>query len=96
MSWCPCFPLLSSTHLNEENNYEAESFLSEKVGDAFNEIGARRLEISVPRYIKLKKLSRNNSALLYRLHDEGYPMNVNGIEIVIMKELAKQRNRSPK
>lgn len=94
MSWCPCFPLLSTTHLSEENEFETETFLSEKIGDTFNEIGARRLDVSVPRYIKLKQMCHNNSAILHRLHDEGYLMNVNGIEIVIMRELAKEKNKS--
>ena len=46
-------------------------------------IGARRLDISVARYMKLLKLCNSRSQILHDLHDEGYNMNVHGVEMVI-------------
>jgi hypothetical protein len=89
--WCPCFASKNLPPTEQESEEMNELLFSEKMEITFNEIGARRLDISVPRYTKLKKLCRGRSDILYKLHDEGFHMNMGGIEFLILRELACTR-----
>jgi hypothetical protein len=89
MFWCPCFA--ENAVVNDTHKEETIPILVDEIEMAFLEINASRLDVSIKRYKELKHVCQGHTDILYKLHNEGYSMNMHGLECIILRELAHRQ-----